>query len=124
MKACESLTYHQGQRADDEDDGHEDEQDEMLHLLGHGRRPALAVGPGGRRHRAAAPPPPPEHPEQLVHHEAVARHCGQHQHQHERGVQVGVHPVPPQLGVHVNEAPRPGAVLDVFTEPGEGEETE
>ncbi|XP_026157559.1 nidogen-2 [Mastacembelus armatus] len=54
-----------GKGADDEDDGHEDQQDEMLHLLSYGHGPAVLAGSRACHHRPAVPPATLVHPEQL-----------------------------------------------------------
>lgn len=117
-------SYHQGKCAHDEDDGHEDQQDEMLHLLRHGHHPAFAVGSRVRHHRAAVPLPTLVHSEQLVNHKTVASHDSQNQHQHNSGIQGGVHLLLTFRRVHVNEAPCAGAVLYNLPKSRKREETE
>ncbi|XP_034533825.1 nidogen-2 isoform X2 [Notolabrus celidotus] len=57
MRRGEMTAADTGQRADHEDDGHEHQQDKMLHLLGHRHRLAITARPFHRHHGAAIPLP-------------------------------------------------------------------
>lgn len=95
----------------------------MLHLLSHGRHFAVAVGSAAAHDRAISLSTL-VHFEQVVHHKSVARHDGQHQYEHNGGVQVGVDPVFFSLWVHVDKAPCARTVLYIRTKTREREETE
>ncbi|XP_034533827.1 nidogen-2 isoform X4 [Notolabrus celidotus] len=66
MRRGEMTAADTGQRADHEDDGHEHQQDKMLHLLGHRHRLAITARPFHRHHGAAIPLPTLVHLGQLA----------------------------------------------------------
>lgn len=123
-------THSERERADGKDDSDERQQHQVVHLLfslsekGQAHPPA----PARRHHGAAAHHLAAVHLAQADDHRAVAHEHGQDQQSHERRVGQGesahqAFALSP-LRVHVNEAPRPGAVLAELAESGEGQEAE